>query len=364
MNIVALIYHPGESAMYYRALSLFKNFSKKQNTSIIVRKSNNFIDTFRFFFLSLQKNPDVIILYDQGLPSVIASFLIKIIRFGKVQIIQDTGDLVYLANKLYELMPNRLLLWMVYLADKYSYKISDKIIVRGSYHKIYLEKHGYKNVYFLPDGVDLDFFKPMNASKLRKKLRLDDNLVVGIMATMHYLPKYDMTNYGWGLIEALAKMKDKPIKGLVVGGGPGIDKLKEKARKYMIEDKITFTGKVKFEKLPQYINAMDVCLLTQPRHLTTDARTTAKLPTYLACGKFIITSPCWEANKVIADNGFILPYKGFKDLDYPYRLTEKLNLILKNKSILKKGLKGVKIAKKMYTYNMLGKRLENIINNN
>ena len=188
--------------------------------------------------------------------------------------------------------------------------------------------------------------------------------VLKSLHTIHYLPKYDMTNYSWGFVEALSMLKDKPIKGIVIGGGPGIEKLRQNAIYHGVEDKIIFMGKIPFEKMPSYINLIDVCLLTQPRHETTDARTTAKLPEYLACGKFVITSYYYEASKVIKDNGFVLNYNGFKDLEYPARLAEKLKFILGNISILTKGLKGVEVAKEMYDYKILGKRLETIMSNN
>jgi len=359
-KIVVLVYEYYKSPMGTRARNLFKYFPKdKYEISIVYRKSNNFIDAIRFVHATSTKRPDVIYMINIGLPSLSASFLMKCIPFKKVQIIVDTGDLMYSTLKKYFSL-NIFLLGLIKIVEQASFNISDKIVVRGSYFKKYLVKRGYKNVHFIPDGVDTNFSKPMDVKNLRKKLGLDGYLTIGVMGTLNYSKKYDLC-YGWELVEVLKYLKNLPVKGIIIGDGVGLEILKNKASAYGVLDKLTFMGKLPYSKIPKYLNLIDICLLTVANDVQNRVRTTGKLPEYLACGRFIIASDVGEAKKVIKANGILVPYKGMKDFNYVKKLSREIKRVFAKKSMLDKGSLGVNIAKEKYEYKKLSGRLKAVL---
>ena len=80
-----------------------------------------------------------------------------------------------------------------------------------------------------------------------------------------------------------------------------------------------FAGRIAYERLPDYLAALDVCLSTQTNDLAGQARTTGKLPLYLAAGRYILASRVGEAALVLPDD-MLLDYHGVVDRDYPARL--------------------------------------------
>lgn len=359
-KIVVLVYEFYESSMGTRARFLFKHLPKnKYEISIIYRKSNNFIDTIRFIFATLKKRPDMIYMMNIGFPSLSTSSLMKLVTFKKVQVITDTGDLIYLTLKKYS-PPNIFLLGLINVIEQASFNISDKIVVRGSHFKKYLENRGYKNVHFIPDGIDTNFSKPMNVKNLRKKLGLNGYLTIGVMGTLNYSKKYNLC-YGWELVEVLKYLKNLPVKGIIIGDGAGLKVLKNQAGAYGILDKLIFTGRLPYSKIPKYLNLMDICLLTVANDIQNRVRTTGKLPEYLACGRFIIASDVGENKKVIKKNGILIRYNGVKDSTYPRKLAKEIKKILAKKDVLSKGRLGIQIAKEKYEYRKLSKKLMDIL---
>jgi len=145
--------------------------------------------------------------------------------------------------------------------------------VRSIFHKILLEynlskadiilstsnamadqtrKFTDKNIVVTPFGIDLKkFYKNHNKSK-----RKDGEIVIGTVKTLHKI-------YGIAyLIKAFKIVVDrnpeKNIKLLIVGGGPLEKELKRLARDLNVDDKTTFTGNIPQDKVPEYLNMLDV----------------------------------------------------------------------------------------------------------
>ncbi|MDI6840243.1 MAG: glycosyltransferase [bacterium] len=281
---------------------------------------------------------------------------------GKVlcgyKFIIDTGDLVYELDKLLGFR-GYFGLQILRLTEKLMLRLASGIVVRGTFHKQFLETRGYKRIFYIPDGVDTSLFMPYDVFDLRNQLRLTDKLVVGTIGATTWSEKYKMC-YGWDLIEVINLLKNLPVIGIFIGDGSGLPYLKQKAREYNIEDKILFLGRIPYEEVPKYLNVFDICLLTQSNHPISMVRTTRKLPCFLACGKYILASEVGEASLILPKE-MLIPYKGVKDIDYPYRLMEMIEKIYKDRSILKKGELGVKIAKDRFEYTILAKRVSEIV---
>jgi glycosyltransferase involved in cell wall biosynthesis len=309
-----------------------------------------FIQSARHF------RPDIIYVMDTAYTGVLAGCIAR--KLTGCKLITDTGDVAYeLAKSSGTYSKQQLAL--INLIEQMAIKNSDCLVVRGSYHKSWLEKQGVHNVVFIPDGVDMNAVKPVNPNVIKTELGLDNHLVVGIVGTMAWSKKHQMC-YGWDIIEALGLLKDHPVKALLIGDGDGRAILENRVRQLDIADRVIFTNQIPYDELPQYLSAMDVCVSTQSNDLVGMVRTTGKLPLYLAYGKYVVATDVGEAKKVLPDIGCLLPYIGVRDNKHPSRLALQLKKLLDNPEILQIAEKAKQVAKDNFDYQMLVRRLEKV----
>lgn len=298
--------------------------------------------------------PDVIYVTDTAYTGVLAGCIAK--KLTSCKMITDTGDVAYELAKssgTYSKRQLALINWVEQLAIANS----DCLVVRGSYHKSWLEDRGIDNVVFVPDSVDTSAVRSVDAKEIKAQLGLDNNLVVGMVGTMIWSERHQMC-YGWDIVEAIAELKDLPVKALLVGDGDGRSILENRVRQLGITDKIIFTGRIPYEELPHYLSAMDVCVSTQSNDLVGMVRTTGKLPLYLAYGKYVIATDVGEAKKVLPGIGCLLPYTGVRDDTHPSRLASHLKMLLKQPQLLQIESKAKQVAKDNFDDEMLVRRLE------
>ena len=72
-----------------------------------------------------------------------------------------------------------------------------------------------------------------------------------------------------------------------------------------------------------YLSLIDVCLVTQTNEPSSWVRTTAKLPNYLAAGRYILASAVGTAQAILPDE-MLIPYEGRWDESYPLKLATRL----------------------------------------
>lgn len=355
-KILFLVNGDYKSAFGIRTRGLTSNFSVFKIK--IVYRHNKIASIFKFIIQALIYKPDIIYLMNIASSGAIACLALKI--FFNKSFVADTGDVTY---ELFKVAGSgKIVCFLAKIIEDYVLRLSNIIIVRGRYLKSYLEKRGYKNIYYIPEGVDISKFKPMDVTRLKKKIAPENELVIGVLGKLVWVRTLDLC-YGWDIVEALNIMKDKPIKAVIIGDGDGKERLEKRAKEYGISGKIVFVGWLVVDKLSEYINVMDVCLSTQTNDVIGWTRTAAKLPLYLACGKYILATDVGEAHHILPDK-MRLYYNGKKDLGYPKRLVKALQEILSNKKLLEEGIKNREIALQNFDYRMLSKKLENILLSN
>lgn len=303
--------------------------------------------------------PDIIYVMDTAYTGVLAGCIAK--QLTGCQLITDTGDVAYeLAKSMGNYLRSQLKLiqWVEQLAIAHS----DRVIVRGSYHKIWLEKQGIDKAVFIPDGVNFEAIQPVEANSLRTELGLGNNLVVGLVGTMAWSQRHQLC-YGWDVVEALGLLEDLPIKALLIGDGEGRPILEKRTRELGIGDRVLFTGQIPYDELPCYLSAIDVCVSTQSNDLVGMVRTTGKLPLYLAYGKYIIATDVGEASRVLPNVGCLLPYCGVRDDRHPVRLAEQLRKILSDRLIINVFERARWIAKNHFDYAILTPQVEAVCRN-
>lgn len=208
----------------------------------------------------------------------------------------------------------------------------------------------------IPDGVDLDLFRPGVGGDVRAALGIPAGaLVVGLVGSLQWARRPG-AGYGWDVVESLAELRDDPVWGLVVGDGVGLPHLRRRAKELGVADRLIFPGRVPHEQVPQYVSAMDVCVSTQSNDAVGRGRTTAKLPEYLACDRFVLATAVGGAAEVLPEE-MLLPYEGQKDPGHPARLARRLTELLPHQAELRRGVGTRSIAERRYAYPVLAKRL-------
>ncbi|MGH8056918.1 MAG: glycosyltransferase, partial [Candidatus Entotheonellia bacterium] len=299
--------------------------------------------------------PSVIYVEGMGYAGILAAITGKLLHGSRFVI--STGDAAYAFAKS---CMNVLKAQLVGVMEFTALHLADAIIVWGTYHKELLERNGFRNVFWIPGGVDTSRFKPLDVSPFRAKLGLKDRLTIGVVGSINLNRKHQFC-YGWEVVEVLRLVKGLPVVGVIVGVGNGVSFLQRKAREYGVEGQLILAGWVDHEVLPQYVNLIDVCISTQSNDLVGQVRITAKVPEYLACGRFIIASDVGGARSFVNESGLLLEYDGVKDHCYVEAIAGHLRRILRNRSVLEAGLKGVETAKRHFDYSMLRPELRTVI---
>jgi glycosyltransferase involved in cell wall biosynthesis len=169
---------------------------------------------------------------------------------------------------------------------KYNLKNSTKVTTVSPNLVKKLQELGC-NSQLITNGVDTSLFKPF-VSPLREKLGfLQDDFIIGFAGSIERW--YDLDT----LLKIPQYFPDKNIKLLIVGGslftGYVLD-LKNQVKQLNLENKVTFTGIIPYEQLPDYINCMDICTIPLTPTKWKNIALPNKFFEYSACGKSIITT--------------------------------------------------------------------------
>ena len=209
----------------------------------------------------------------------------------------DTGDAIVALGKALGRGP--MAMFATRVLELFALRASSGVVVRGSYHKELLARRGITAT-FIPDGVDLEQFAP---PKNQKPKSPTDPLVIGMVGSVVWSP-VRQSCYGWELVEIVKQLQGtigRPVRGIMVGDGSGLPRLKERCQQLGIEGLVEFAGRVPYAELPGWLHRMDICLSTQTNDVVGWVRTTGKLPLYLAAGRFVLASRVGEAARVLPE---------------------------------------------------------------
>lgn len=135
-----------------------------------------------------------------------------------------------------------------------------ELIVPSDKTKNLLYRYGIKNhISVIPTGLDLKRFAKENVNQqvidgIRREYHLDQCLTLIYLGRIAQEKSIDL------LIDGIDLLKDEmpDIRLMIVGGGPDLKPLKEKAKQLLLDDFIIFTGPKKPEEVPYYYHACDV----------------------------------------------------------------------------------------------------------
>ncbi|MDY0210581.1 MAG: glycosyltransferase family 4 protein [Acholeplasma sp.] len=141
----------------------------------------------------------------------------------------------------------------------------------------------------IPTGIQLDKFKrenyePSKIEELKKSLGLENEFVYLFLGRISREKSIDV------LLDAFAQVAhEQKSKFLIIGDGPAMSELKDKVKKLKIEDKVVFTGFIKWTEVGLYYQLGDVFInasVTETQGLTYIEALAASLPVivkYDAC---------------------------------------------------------------------------------
>jgi glycosyltransferase involved in cell wall biosynthesis len=344
-----------DSAMGFRARSMATRLAGHYNLPIAYRSGSKVLSILSIFAFLVRVRPALVYLFDISYTGVLATTLYKLI-FRK-RLIVETGDVIV------ELVRStgsrgRLGLWLTQLLEHLAFAIADRIVVRGTFHKEFLSHQGIE-ADVIQDGVDTEKFTPEDPRELRKRLGLEGVMTVGLVGSSVWSEKLQMC-YGWDLVETIRLLKDRPVKGVMIGSGSGISHLMTLSKQYEIDDQILFLDHVPYDELPHYLGLIDICLSTQTNNLVGKVRTTGKLPLYLATGRYILASDVGEAT-IVLNREMLVHYEGDKDQQYPQKLMTRIESILEHPEMLELSVNNVTLARTFFDYAVLAERMKQVI---
>jgi len=273
--------------------------------------------------------PDLVYCIDLAVVPLAASA----IACPTVPLVVDTGD--YPSAFLRTVKAGLSQVTAALLMEQFVYRRACAVVVRGQEHARVMRDHGVEAVSVIPDAVDLDLVKPASDPGLRRQLGLADVLTVGIAGHFTW---YDRLGggLGWELVHALELLADVPVHGVLLGAGPGCDRLRELAHRVGVLERLHILGRVPYDEYGRYLSLIDICLLTQTNDPSSSVRTTGKLPGYLAAGRYILASAVGTAATILPES-MIVPYAGAWDPTYPTRLAERIRALVADPSLLQEG---------------------------
>ena len=102
--------------------------------------------------------------------------------------------------------------------------------------------------------------------------------------------------------QVLKKMDNTKL--LIVGQEGLFRENQELVKKFGVQDKVIFTGNVPYVRVPEYIAAMDVCLIPFKNNDISHNAVPLKLFEYMACEKPVISSRIAGVQQIAKNNIF------------------------------------------------------------
>lgn len=209
---------------------------------------------------------------------------------------------------------NRVLKWLLkqssWKITKHNLDRSDVITTVSPSLVQRLKDFGYE-AKLITNGVNTDYFKPMDGAEGKRALGLtEDSFVIGYVGSLENWLDLDTVIDGFSNI----LRSQNNIFLAVIGGGLFSDyekRLRNIVAERRLEDNVRFYGIIKYQELPRYISGMDACLIPFKITPMTDIALPNKFFEYSACGKAILSTPLPDVMKIGGENLFI--YKDKND---------------------------------------------------
>jgi len=236
-----------------------------------------------------------------------------------------------------------------HLLEQWSYKIPDEIFTSsGESRNYFIEDFRVpeEKIQVVPDAVESASYEmEFDKGSLRKKLGVpSDRLTVGFLGLLSEYQGVDL------LIETIPEiLKRVPNVHFLIMGYPNEEKYRTQVKEQGIVDAVTFTGRVDYFQIADYLRTCDVGV--SPKISKTEAN--GKLFNYMAAGLPSVVFDTPINREILGDSGIYAEYGNRESL--ADRLTE----ILQNSEKREKlGLQLKKEAKSQCSWENSAKLIE------
>jgi glycosyltransferase involved in cell wall biosynthesis len=338
------------SAAAERARAFAQRLRPEFDASVILRSPGR-LRGLRVMLAELRRQrPNLLWVVDLAATGILAAAIQR--RFSGTPWVTDTGDDIVELGRVLGRGPLRM--FATRQLERIGLSRAAAVVVRGSRHR---ERLGARGIVaeFIPDGVDVDTFR----EPARGERPGGGTLTIGLVGSVVWIPTRN-TCYGMEMVELLGRLRDRPdVRGLLVGDGSGLDRLRRRAAELGVLERIEFAGRVPPSELPPLLARMDVCLSTQSNDAIGEVRTTGKLPLYLAAGRFILASRVGEAARVLPPE-MLVDFHGSVDPEYPGRLADRVRFIVSG-GISHDPVRSVELARRHFDYDLLAERARRLV---
>lgn len=198
--------------------------------------------------------------------------------------------------------------------ERINLRLSERVITVSKTLKDYFVQAGInpRKIHVVPNGVNIDEFRPnVDGHTLRQRLGFENAIVIGFVGSFHYW-------HGVEQLQAFVKhlaQKYESVRFLFVGSGPLKDECESAVKKDGLRSRVHFAGYVLYEKVPQYLAAMDIALAPYPK-MELFYFSPLKLFEYMAAGKAVVASRVGQIAELVQDgeNGFLFEPGDFQEL--------------------------------------------------
>ncbi len=264
------------------------------------------------FFLSALRNAQHCqILHAYWTSAGAVAIAVKLIKKVKVVINLWGSDIIF--TKIPLVWP--MLAWLFNRADAIiceSKHFADQIIANGiSEHLITI----------LPNGIDLEKFKPLDKNTTREQLgiSIEQKVLLNVGSLGRYKGQRDLINT---LPAILSEHAD--VHTVIVGEGEFRSQLERTIEQLNLKDKVTLAGFQVEEKIIKWLNAADIFVFPSLREGTPNALLEA-----MACGLPVVTTSVGAIPEIVSDgiNGMLIPAGS------PGKFVEAVNSLLQDPTL-------------------------------
>jgi N-acetyl-alpha-D-glucosaminyl L-malate synthase BshA len=288
--------------------------------------------SIKSFFAVKKANPDIV--HIQTIYLSLSGLLIK--KFlHKPYVVYGRGSDVYLPWRFKNSISKPIL------------KNADAVIALTEDMKKEIQKICNRNVFVIPNGIDLKRFENLSKEDLRSKLEIKEEKIIMFVGTLRPVKG---VRY---LIEAMKIITDKSKNSrlFIVGDGEERGYLENLVRNLNLEKYVKFVGKVPNEEVPEYMAASDVFVLPS----LSEGFGIVNLEA-MASGLPIVATNVRGLPEIIKDgeNGFLVEPKN------PEQIAGRVLLLLENDELRERISKDNKQEIRKYSWKSVVEKLEKV----
>lgn len=219
---------------------------------------------------------------------------------------------------------------------KYNFKKTDLVLATSNAIIDAIKKVSNVKTKKIAFGINLDVFKELKVDSIFNP----DTIVIGTIKSLEKIYGIDILIKSFKQI--VDKHGDKGLKLLIVGAGSKESEYKNLVKELALQDKVVFTGKVDFIKVPEYHNMIDIFVNVSRNESFGVAVLEAS-----ACEKPVIATDIGGLKEVVVNNetGFLIEPENIN------KVAEAMEKLLLNKNLRDEmGKKGRKFVKEKFEF--------------